>query len=257
MSSQDYAEMIEIPVSSCETFVNPKPEKEKSKKSLFKKFFKKTEITEDEDFLEDLKKNCSANDNEKADMEVATEETSDIETYKSEKSAYKKPFKWDLVTAQVITIFVLAVGILLTNVFWKDSGINNLLKTVFSETSARAVDDRTYDKFQAYSPAKDLIEVENGVMTVKEGCAVYSPADGKVAKVDFSNDKYSITISHSDNYKTVISGVDYSYVKVGDKVFTSTPVCYSKEGGAEVSMYNENSIITAFSVEEGKIVWQN
>ncbi len=257
MSSQDYAEMIEIPVSSCETFVNPKLEKEKRKISFFKRFFKKNERREDEDFLAGLKKDYSKNDKDVAETTPETEEALDIETYKSENNAYKKPFKWDLVTAQVITIFVLAVGILLTNVFWKDSGINNLLKTVFSETSAEAVDERTYDKFQAYSPAKDLIEVENGVMTVKEGCSVYSPADGKVTKVDFNNDKYSITISHSDNYKTVISGVDYSYVKVGDKVFTSTPVCYSKEGGAEVSMYNENSIITAFSVEEGKIVWQN
>lgn len=257
MSSQDYAEMIEIPVSSCETFVNPKPEKEKRKKNLFKRFFKKNEIREDEDSSEDLKKDYFASDKDESDLLSATETTSDIETYRNEKNTSKKTFKWDLVTAQVITIFVLAVGILLTNVFWKDSGINNLLKTVFSETSAEAVDERTYDKFQAYSPAKDLIEVENGVMTVKEGCAVYSPADGKVTKVDFSDDKYSITISHSDNYKTVISGVDYSYVKVGDKVFTSTPVCYSKEGGAEVSMYNENSIITAFSVEEGKILWQN
>lgn len=257
MSSQDYAEMIEIPVSSCETFVTPKPEKEKRKKSLFKRFFKKTENKENEDFFEDIKNDYSLKDEGQADIASASEITYDIEAYKNKKNTSKKAFKWDLVTAQVITIFVLAVGILLTNFFWKDSGINNLLKTVFSETSAEAVDERTYDKFQACSPAKDLLEVENGVMTVKEGCAVYSPADGKVAKVDFSDDKYSITISHSDNYKTVISGVDYSYVKVGDQVFTSTPVCYSKEGGAEVSMYNENSIITAFSVEEGKIVWQN
>ncbi len=253
MSSQDYAEMIEIPVSSCEMVTEPVAEKRGSKKRLIKKVNGKFSFQK----VFKKKKSVTNNDN---DSQTALKNSDDLpnEVY-TENSGEKDAKKWkfNLVTAQVITVFVLAVGILLTNIFWKDSGINNLLKTVFSTDSTVTADERGYDVFQAFAPSKSDVETSaNGIMKVKSG-AVYSPAEGKVTSVKLYNGKYTVTISHSDSYKTVITGVDYSYVSDGDKVFTSTPVGYVKEEGAEVAMYSNNSLITGYVIDGGKVVWQN
>ena len=101
------------------------------------------------------------------------------------------------------------------------------------------------------------MQVENGVITITEQGAVYSPANGTVLSVDKINDKYTITIGHSDKYKTVICGADYVYSAVGESVFTSTPVCYALNGGVEVTMYNSGAIISAFSITDGQVVWQS
>lgn len=258
MSNQDYAEMIEMPVSTYETFVKPK-KPVKGKKSLFKLFATPKKRENQTDFCEgDSEDNLDFENYEKQPSETFLTENENPENFENTQTVGKKGrFKWDLVTAQVVTIFVLSIGILVTNIFWKDSGINNLLKSVFSEKEVVETDDRRYDDFDAVSPTKDLVEVENGVMTIKNGGAVYSPADGKVVSVNLIDGKYTVTIAHSDNYSTIISGADYSYVLAGDKVFTTTPVCYSVESVVEVAMYDSNSIITAFALQEGKIVWQN
>ena len=148
----------------------------------------------------------------------------------------------------------MVIGILLTNVFWKDSGINNLFKSVFA-SDGEVVDDKKYDAYQAFAPSQNEIAIENGVMSIDKKGAVYSPAEGEAESVKF-DEKYTIVIRHGKNYKTVITGADYCYVKKGDKVFTSTPVCYSKDGGVEVSMYDGDALIKNYVVKDGKIVWQ-
>ncbi len=254
MSSQDYAEMIEIPVSSCEMVTEPVTEKKRSKKRLIKKVNGR--------FPFFTKKRTKKGVAEEADLNaVKANMEEDFNTLNqsyetSEKKAKGGKIKFNLVTAQVITVFVLAIGILLTNIFWKDSGINNLLKSVFATETTVTADERGYEVFQAFAPSKNDVQVTNGIMKVNSG-AVYSPADGKVVSVKLGNGKYTITISHSDNYKTVITGADYTYAKEGDKVFTSTPVCYSKEGGVEVAMYDKDSLISGYTLDGGKVVWQN
>lgn len=253
MSSQDYAEMIEIPVSSCEMVTEPVTEKKRSKKRLIKKingrfpFFSKKANTK--------KETVESSDLTSTNVDSEEEFTTYNVTGETPKKAGGK-IKFNLVTAQIITVFVLAVGILLTNIFWKDSGINNLLKSVFATDTTVTADERGYEVFQAFAPSKTDVQLQNGIMKVESG-AVYSPADGKVISCKLSNGKYTITISHSDNYKTVITGADYAYAKEGDKVFTSTPVCYSKEGGVEVAMYDKDSLISGYTLDGGKVVWQN
>lgn len=276
MSSQDYAEMIEIPVSSCEIFVTPKTSDKRAKKRLLKKFKNNPFL-----FRQNKRNDVENSFPEKANVSVAAETEKEnvallfdaegcerksqndvfLDNYDdySEKTCKKDKsrfFKWDLVTAQVITVFVLAVGILLTNIFWKDSGINNLLKSVFASDTVTA-DERSYDVFDAFAPSKNEVELSNGVMTLTKSGAIYSPADGEVSSVELVNGKYTITILHSDSFQTVITGADYAYCVKGDKVFSSTPVCYSKEGGAQVKMYDSDLILTNYSIQDEKIVWQS
>ncbi len=258
MSSQDYAEMIEIPVSGCEIVTEPKQSRKRNKKRFIKKFGYGG--YEKEANLTDEKSVCIRQAGDEDVIYRPEVEEDDYTPYddlssKKEKRA-KKNFKWDLVSAQVVAIFVLAVGLILTNVFLKDSGINNLFRSVFSESN-EAKDERTYDAFQAFSPSRTQVTVDGGIITLNTSGAVYSPAEGKVEKVTENDKKYTIIVEHSDLFKTVITDLDYCYYKEGDSVFTSTPVGYTLSGGSQVAMYNGESLITAFSVEDGSVVWQS
>ncbi len=310
MSSQDYAEMIEIPVNSCQ-ILSDKPsdarEQERFLKangilSFFKRLSKRIKSKgknrkllkdrvslftkndgadetvlridgtdkndTDENLLRDGTDKTGADKNllrdgadkklsgEKADKNIfSDDERTKIFKLKADKAQKRSKLKFDAVSFQVAVILLLVIGIFLTNVFWKDSGINNLFKSVFASEESEAVDDKTYDAYEAFAPTKNQIVIENGVMEITTKGALYSPADGVVESIK-SDEKYTIVISHGKNYKTVITGADYSYVNKGDKVFTSTPVCYLKEGSAEVSMYDGDSLIKNYVVEDGKIVWQ-
>lgn len=285
MSSQDYAEMIEIPVNSCRVLAEKPPKKQETKRffkpvnlfSVFKKKNKNDFETDSTGVLNDaLLESAESFSNpdgltktpyeDKSDEEKtyennscdnnSDEEISDEASLKPEKSRIKKQnkIKFDLISFQVAAIFILVIGILLTNVFWKDSGINNLFKSVFA-SDGEVVDDKKYDAYQAFAPSQNEIAIENGVMSIDKKGAVYSPAEGEAESVKF-DETYTIVIRHGKNYKTVITGADYCYVKKGDKVFTSTPVCYSKDGGVEVSMYDGDALIKNYVVKDGKIVWQ-
>lgn len=265
MSSQDYVEMIEIPVSGCEMVTEEKPSRKKNKKRFIKKFgyggydgaIKEEKSFSFRDGRDDDIIYNDADDGDSQNEYLNEDEYSGEYRKGGDKSSFTKGgAKWNIISVQVVTILILAIGIILTNVFWKDSGMNNLFKTVFSSNET-VKDERSYDTFQAFSPSRTEVTVENGVITLSNAGAIYSPCNGKVLSVTKSNDKYSITIGHSDFYKTVITGADYAYVSLGDEVFTTTPVSYAAEQGCQVAMYNQDKLITTFTVEDGKVVWQS
>lgn len=261
MSSQDYVEMIEIPVSGCEMVTEEKSSRKKNKKRFIKKFGYggyDGAIKEEKSFsLRDGKDDdIIYNDGEAVATLDDDEYLGEYRKKDISGGSSKSGFKWNLIKVQVATILILAVGIILTNVFWKDSGINNLFKSVFSSHEI-VKDERLYDTFQAFSPSRTEVTVENGVITLQNAGAIYSPCDGKVLSVTKTDDKYSITIGHSDFYKTVITGANYAYVSAGDEVFATTPVSYATEKGCQVAMYNQDKLITTFTVEDGKVVWQS
>lgn len=259
MSDQDYKEMIEIPVSSCEMVNLSKAPKKTSQKRLLLKINKKFNSWHKNKQNQSALTESSLNTSQQP-LNQCLDEDKDNLTEESSKplelTGKKSHFKFDLITAQVIVIFVLALTILLSSVFWQDSGLNNLFKSVFSSETT-STDQRGYEVFKAFSPSKLTATLENGIITVEEPGAIYSPAKGKVTEVSQNDGKYTVTINHSDIYKTVISGVDYLYSNLGDEVFTSTPVCYSLEGGAQIAMYNENALISNYTIQDGEVVWQN
>ncbi|MBR2385297.1 MAG: hypothetical protein IKA99_06810, partial [Clostridia bacterium] len=169
----------------------------------------------------------------------------------------RKKRGFDLVKMQGIAIFALIVTILLTNIFWENSGINTLMRRVF-KTDAEAVDARTYLSFSAKSPSNDLsVEVENGVMTFSGKGALYPVCDGTVSSIVEEDGKYTITINHSDSFKTVISDVDFVYTSNGEQVFAYIPVCYVAGDSAKVYMYDGENLLTNYIVEDGVIIWES
>lgn len=100
----EYAEMLGMEVSSCDVYVKPK--KTRKKKELKDDVIKKV------------------NEPEVANAEFGEFGTDIPVRSNGEK---KKKFRFDVVYAEGVAVFLLAVTILLTNIFWENSGMNRLL----------------------------------------------------------------------------------------------------------------------------------
>lgn len=231
----EYAEMLGMEVSSCDVYVKPK------------KTRKKRELKDDV-----IKK---VNEPEVANAEFGEFGTDIPVRSNGEK---KKKFRFDVVYAEGVAVFLLAVTILLTNIFWENSGMNRLFKSAFGDGQTVQTDTRTNVNFNAQSPSGEMeVTLDKGVMVFSGKGSLYPVCDGKVASVVEEDGKYTITLKHSDVFKTVISGVDFVYADQGDEVFKYVPVCYVNGGDAKVSMYNKDVLVTNYAVEGGSIVWES
>lgn len=231
----EYAEMLGMEVSSCDVYVKPK--KTRKKKELKDDVIKKV------------------NEPEVANAEFGEFGTDIPVRSNGEK---KKKFRFDVVYAEGVAVFLLAVTILLTNIFWENSGMNRLFKSAFGDGQTVQADTRTNVNFNAQSPSGEMeVTLDKGVMVFSGKGSLYPVCDGKVASVVEEDGKYTITLRHSDVFKTVISGVDFVYADQGDDVFKYVPVCYVNGGDAKVSMYNKDVLVTNYAVEGGSIVWES
>lgn len=231
----EYAEMLGMEVSSCDVYVKPK--KTRKKKELKDDVIKKVN-----------------------EPEVANAEFNELGTDIPVRSngEKKKKFRFDVVYAEGVAVFLLAVTILLTNIFWENSGMNRLFKSAFGDGQTVQADTRTNVNFNAQSPSGEMeVTLDKGVMVFSGKGSLYPVCDGKVASVVEEDGKYTITLKHSDVFKTVISGVDFVYADQGDDVFKYVPVCYVNGGDAKVSMYNKDVLVTNYAVEGGSIVWES
>lgn len=231
----EYAEMLGMEVSSCDVYVKPK--KTRKKKELKDDVIKKV------------------NEPEVVNAEFGEFGTDIPVRSNGEK---KKKFRFDVVYAEGVAVFLLAVTILLTNIFWENSGMNRLFKSAFGDGQTVQADTRTNVNFNAQAPSGEMeVTLDKGVMVFSGKGSLYPVCDGKVASVVEEDGKYTITLKHSDVFKTVISGVDFVYADQGDDVFKYVPVCYVNGGDAKVSMYNKNVLVTNYAVEGGSIVWES
>ena len=224
--SVEYAKMTEIPVSSCEITVQPETKKDVKKKVI-------------------SKVNTKLGTNGKKRSWFSKE--------KKEKEPATKGF--NIIHAQVIAIFVLVISILLTNIFWEDSGINVFLRGVFNKDNTVSME---YTDFDPVSPFADReVSLTNGYLTATGEGAVYAPLEGKVELLSQNEDgTWEMTISHTETFKTVISGLTYPYYEIGYNVYPTSPIGYSDGAAAlSVGMYDEEILITDYSIENGNIVW--
>ncbi len=231
----DYAEMLGLEVSSCDVTIKPK--KTRRKKDVVGDVIKKVNEPERNETIDDY-------------------QTVEIPE-KSNKKSLRKRFKLDVVYAEGVAVFLLIVTILLTNIFWEDSGINRIFKNAFG-TAAAATDMRANTVFNAQAPSGELeVKVEDGVMEYSGKGALYPVCDGKVVSVVEEDGKYTVTLKHSDVFKSVISGVDFVYADKGDDVFKYVPVCFVNGGTAKIYMYNSDVLVTNYVIEGGSIIWES
>lgn len=264
----DYQSMIEVPVQSFDVVVKPQKRRKKDVKEEIIKKVNGGEIAgeasvEQIDARKSSFKKMADIFKRKPRAKGALETPSEKPAPKKAKkrveetdngSVSVKSSRFDIVSVQVVAIFALVIGIILTNIFWEDSGINNLLRTVFKNGEAK--NTAAYQTFSPVSPTKTgEVTVEAGVMQVNSG-SVYSPCDGVVKNVSEADGKYTVTVEHSDSFSTVIAGLDYCYAKQGESVYSSVALGYSGEA-VSVSMFNGSSLITSYDLDGDKVVWKD
>lgn len=250
MSNTNYLEMVEIPLQSCDVIVKPSRKKKKDvKEEVIQKINEDVTVICDETKKSRRKIFKPSALNKKTEKRQKKQVTPiDDETVKVKSS------RFDVISVQVVAIFVLVVGIILTNIFIEDSGMNNLLKSVFG-TQNETVSSAEFSSFNALSPSKTGdVSVENGVISVNGG-SVYSPCDGIVEKIETVDGKFCVTIRHSKTFTTTVSGLELCYGEEGDSVFSNIALGYSGEV-MQVSMFNGNSVLTEYSIVDDQIIWQ-
>lgn len=229
-----YKAMLEIPVNTCNITYKPLKRKKKAKKFT------------PEEVKERLvnKVNQSAEDNAKENTE------------QEEVSIPEKPQKRSLIVGvQCAVIGLLVACICLTNAFVKDSAINVFFAQIF-KTQSEVVDTRKYDDFTpTFALSENQAIIEEGVMKVSKTGSVYSSLDGTVSFINNDDGKFTIEIMHNDNFKTVFTGLDYVYTEAGATVYGNIPIGFSEQDGYTVCFYNENEMITDYTLSEGQIVW--
>lgn len=245
MSSSDYMKMIEVPVQSCDVVVKPKRKKQKDvKEEVIQK------INEDVNVKEYSSVRRKAFKPRKT--VVRKNKVKKIEPIETQTVSVKSS-RFDIVSVQVVAVFVLIVGIILTNIFLEDSGMNNLLRSVFG-TDTQSVSTLEFSEFQPLSPSKTgEVSLEGGVMSVNGG-SVYSPCDGVIERIDTVDGKFNVTVRHSDSFSTLISGLELCYGAVGETVYSNIALGYSEETML-VSMFDGNSLLTEYTIAENEIVW--
>lgn len=253
-----YAEMLEIPVSTCN--VTYKPAKKK-----VKPFQKRTNVDVKQELIDKVNENTE--EGAKPILVNPFEEETEFAKKQSSfsiKKAEKKKFpqiKLNVIGVQLIIIGVLVATIFLTSALVPNSGINVFMRNVFGSSATEEVveDLRGYEEFNAVLPvnATNGVELDKGVATFSSAGSLYSPCDGKIKAItlDEETNKYTIEIMHSENFITVFSGVDYAYSAVGESVFSNIPVGYISENATMCFLNGEGDMITDYSLEGNSIVW--
>ena len=151
-----YAEMLEIPISTCN--IMHKPIKKKKKKA--------PKIANQEAIKQELidKVNSSSDLDEHPIIEEQI--TSEIKSLKKQK----RSIKLNVIGVQLIIIGILVATIFLTTALVPNSGISVFMNNVFGTQTMQdaSADLREYNEFSANLPVSGTngITTENGIMTL-------------------------------------------------------------------------------------------
>ena len=251
-----YASMLEIPVNTCNITLMPtKKGRKKKKKNL-----------QTENVKQELIEKINQKNEEMSIPDQAVEQNNLTETPIEENSArvhdvkdtkVKKSRGFSIIGAQVAVIALLIVSIILTNALYVDSGINVFFREVFGSEQSVSVDEREYGDFQpVLSMGQAEVVLSDGVMSFIGEGSVYSPCDGVVSAITQTEDgKYTVEITHSTNFKSIISGIDYAYAGLEQKVYGNIPVGFVREGVTACFKNQDGAVISDYQIVDGGIVW--
>lgn len=278
-----YATMLEIPVNTCSiTYKQPKKRRGKRSRKVNAEAVKEELLTkinseqeQAQDFLETQPQDQVTEEafNQEQPMndytsEVLGEEQSqrELAVFEEQNTVEVHPvkvkrrgrFKFSVIGVQLTIIGALIATIFLTNALYADSGINVFLRGVFGTTEQTQVDERQFDDFSPVLAVGDdsAISLSEGVMTFSGEGSVYSPCDGKITAITQDEvGKFTIEITHSVNFKSVLSGIDYAYAGLNDKVFGNIPVGYVNSGATMCFKSGDGAIISNYQIIDDAVVW--
>ena len=251
----DYAEMLEIPVSTVNVV---------KKKS----FFPRKHAAEPAPQPEELKEMVVESVNERVGAYVYAEDLS--EPAKPEKVKFKnkvagaaaaiKEKGGKVLLIEAVAIGLIAVAIFITNVFMPNSAINTFLGIITNTTPAQA-SEPAYSELKLSPVVSELSDAEisvsdSGVISFTAETSVYPVYSGKIARVYEDSGLYTVEIAHTSNFTSVITGLTNAYYDVDTKVAANLPVGYS-DGTNEVrvSLYNDGALLNCVTVTDEVPVW--
>ena len=171
------------------------------------------------------------------------------------KPVKKKSFlKPTLVGVQLMIIGVLVGVIFLTSALNTNSGINVFFRSVFG--GVQTVDARTHKDFNPQVNVDVDYLLDNGVVSFTESGSVYAWCDGTVTDVQFENGLYTVEITHSPNFKSVLKGLSHFYSEKDAKIYKNLPVGYCD--GKDTTMTfidSDGSVIVGYTIENNTVVW--
>ena len=246
----DYAEMLEIPVSTVNVV---------KKKSLFKRKAKQ----EPAPVQEDLKERVVESVNERVGAYVYSEDLSDppkpVKT-KGKAAAIRQNTKGGkIVFAEAIAVAVIAIAIFVTNLLLPNTVINTFLNSFSASTEP----EPAYTEFKLSSVVSDFSEAEvsvtdSGVLYFTAEGSVYPVCAGKVKSVSQENGVYTIEVAHTSTFTSVITGLTNVYSAVGTAVKANIPVGYSDgESEVRVSMYDNETLLNCYTLSGAVPVWKS
>ena len=243
MQDLDYAEMLEIPVSTVTVT---------KKKSFFKRP-KAPEKTQD-----DLKDMVVDSVNERVGAYVAAEDLSDPP---KKPVAVKTDRESRILIGEMAAVCIIALAIFLTNVFMPNTVINTFLASLTKPSTATV--EPSYNEFElssvvgAYSNA-EVVLTDSGVITFTGESSVYPVCAGTVTSVTAEGNTYTVEIAHTSTFTSVVTGLSTVYAGKGDQVLPNVPFGYSNgENRVNVSMYDGETLLNCYSLSGEVPVWNS
>ena len=258
----DYAEMLEIPVNTLNVTKKRSRKKKEADSDLKERVVERVNerVTRGEREEPAAFSAVDMPEDGMAQGENVVDYGEEAQVFESAPHKPKKFLENKLLLAEFIAVCALCATILLTNLFWQESAINTFFRGLVSPQETVQEDDRVYSELTLGSVVSDA-EIEctvsdTGVLTFTGECSVYAPYGGIVQSVTENEGTYTMEIEHTTSFSTVVSGLTSIYLAAGDTVYATIPVGYCAGGEVSVSMYDNGSLISAYTVnEQNDIVW--
>ena len=290
----EYAEMLEIPISTVNIVRKPRKHKKGERTLLSASQHEETDV---------LQNTVIANVNEK--VSNLTEEASNENTAPVEEDGEDGSIDFDSIPERIDTVRLysdngkndglyptdytlndrgryglkeqpkairIALGvefglacalcgaIFLTNVFVPGSAINTFFRALNTPTENTA---KPYTDFTLSAVVSEFSDAElnlspTGVLSFVDDCHIYPVADGKIGEIaKGEDDLYTVKVFYSDSFTGVFSGLNNVYYSEGDTVKTNVPIGYTTgEEEVQVTMYSNGILLNCFEVtEENCLAW--
>ena len=262
----EYAEMLEIPVSTVNVVKKKKKgkaQKKDERESLIDKVNEKINARAFEMPNKDAAIHAENDYKERVDT-VAIENENYRSEFSEEPTPVQKPKKSKagaVLTAEFAVACALCGGIFLTNVFMPQSAINTFFRSLVPQTEqegARAYHEFTLASVVGLNADAEISVSPTGVLTFTAKGCVYPVADGEVAAVTKGSDGlYEVRVNYTDEFYGVLRGLDTAYYAAGESVKANIPVGYSNgEKEVEVTLYSGGELLNCFTLDEdNKPVW--
>lgn len=266
-----YATMLEIPVNTCS--VTPMPTKKRRvkrkkvnpetvKEQLLDKINSQIEQEEQppvDDALTAQIESEQTVEEEILKNDLVERQENSVNIYSKQSEKPKKRKGFSVIGVQLAVIGILIATIFLTNATYSDSGLNVFFRNVFGNTQTEVVDERNFDEFLPVIAMGDNqgVMLDGGIISFNGKGSVYAPCDGKVSAIQKDeNGKFSIEIMHSNNFKSLLTGVEYAYVGLDDTVYANIPVGYLHADGATMCFTSgDGTLIDNYQIVDNAVVW--